>query len=455
MKRAAVLVLLFFVVLASGWLTSAPQVAAQAVLFASPTPGPSPIPNLDCPPNSMPSLSVMVPPGQNLSQPSGIRIIGAPEIFRGQRIWLFLERIDIPVSTDFPDGLPGLYTYRIALNIDSNGNADLSASPLGQLNSTIPEGIYDISIRSGPVRGQNQDGSFFERYPVCFQQTTYQVEVSGRYDCLSYGDQCTTNPVPNLCTNAAPGFCDTSQQPPVVRLPDLKPVILNGAACEFVSTPGNVTCAQALANRPVLCGGREYWSRIDSGDLTQPVIEQSMCCETTNQCALAQGGDGEAGEESMVPFNACRQIAVPDGANAAERALRQSEQREACCKCMTGDPNSFFVVSEQRCAGEAELGADQTRVPGIYTAVGCIGASSESIITQLVRIGLGLSGAIALLMILAGGFMLSTSQGDPKKAGEAKELVTSAVMGLLFIIFSVSILQFIGVSVLHLPGFGN
>jgi len=29
------------------------------------------------------------------------------------------------------------------------------------------------------------------------------------------------------------------------------------------------------------------------------------------------------------------------------------------------------------------------------------------------------------------------------------------VMGILFIIFSVTILQFIGVTVLHIPGFGS
>jgi hypothetical protein len=92
---------------------------------------------------------------------------------------------------------------------------------------------------------------------------------------------------------------------------------------------------------------------------------------------------------------------------------------------------------------------------GIYTAVGCIPSTSEGIVAQLVKIGLGIAGGTALLMILAGSFMLSTSQGEPKRAGEAKELITSAVMGLLFIIFSVTILQFIGVTILRIPGFGT
>ena len=58
-------------------------------------------------------------------------------------------------------------------------------------------------------------------------------------------------------------------------------------------------------------------------------------------------------------------------------------------------------------------------------------------------------------MILVGAFMLSVSQGDPNKTKEAKEIITSAIIGLLFVIFSVTILQFVGVEILHIPGFGE
>lgn len=92
---------------------------------------------------------------------------------------------------------------------------------------------------------------------------------------------------------------------------------------------------------------------------------------------------------------------------------------------------------------------------GMWTAVGCIPTSPESIVRTIISIGLGLSGVVVLFMILLGSFNLSTSQGDPNKAKEAKEMISSAVIGLLFIIFSVTILQFIGVSILHIPGFGE
>ncbi len=66
-----------------------------------------------------------------------------------------------------------------------------------------------------------------------------------------------------------------------------------------------------------------------------------------------------------------------------------------------------------------------------------------------------IGGGVALIIILAGGFQLTISQGDPKKTSEAKELITSALIGLVFIIFSVAILQLIGVQILQIPEFGE
>lgn len=92
---------------------------------------------------------------------------------------------------------------------------------------------------------------------------------------------------------------------------------------------------------------------------------------------------------------------------------------------------------------------------GIWTAVGCVPQTADGIISTIMQLGLIIAGAVVLIMILVGSFMLSTSQGDPKKAQEAKEMITSAIIGLLFVIFSITILQFIGISIIKIPGFGE
>ncbi|MEO8581600.1 MAG: pilin [Patescibacteria group bacterium] len=92
---------------------------------------------------------------------------------------------------------------------------------------------------------------------------------------------------------------------------------------------------------------------------------------------------------------------------------------------------------------------------GIWTGVGCIPYTNTALMVRaLIVLGLGIAGTAVVLMTLAGAFLMSTSRGEPQRVEEAKSLITSAVAGIFFIIFSVSILQFIGVSILHIPGFG-
>jgi hypothetical protein len=66
---------------------------------------------------------------------------------------------------------------------------------------------------------------------------------------------------------------------------------------------------------------------------------------------------------------------------------------------------------------------------------------------------LSLSGGIVVLLIIASGYRLMTSQGDPEKVKGAREQLTAAIVGLLFIIFSLVILQAITVDIFHIPGF--
>jgi hypothetical protein len=146
------------------------------------------------------------------------------------------------------------------------------------------------------------------------------------------------------------------------------------------------------------------------------------------------------------PFNLCGQIpgSLPDA----------KAQRDACCKCATGSSGAEYSEANSACA-KGEIKFNDTTKPGLWTAVGCIDTSKDGLIKSFMRIGLGIAGGVALLTILIASFILSTSQGNPKRTGEAKEMLTNAIIGLLFIIFSVTILQFIGVTILQIPGFGK
>lgn len=158
--------------------------------------------------------------------------------------------------------------------------------------------------------------------------------------------------------------------------------------------------------------------------------ERFTVCEAGDDpstCAIDQftdKGDIDENKESILlsQFNYCLQ--VPDGA-----------QRDAC----------------QACVGDE--GPDNSGK--IYTAVGCIRTGNRGLTEDLLTLLMGISGGVALMSILAGAFLFSTSQGDTAKLKEAKALITAAVMGLFFIIFSIFILQFIGVNILGIPGLGQ
>lgn len=128
---------------------------------------------------------------------------------------------------------------------------------------------------------------------------------------------------------------------------------------------------------------------------------------------------------SSVPFALCKQVAPEDYA--------------ACTHCIGGKDN----IENPDDAGA-----------GLWTAFGCVRTSKEGMISDIITIGLMLSGGVVILTILYGAFLLTTSSGDPKRVQEGQEMVTSAIMGLLFVIFSMIILRFIGVDILRIPGFG-
>ncbi len=89
------------------------------------------------------------------------------------------------------------------------------------------------------------------------------------------------------------------------------------------------------------------------------------------------------------------------------------------------------------------------------TAIGDIPTKPIDFIQKLFGVILGVSGGIALLLIIFSGYRLMTSQGNPETIQGARETLTSAVVGLLFIIFSFVILEVIGVDILHIPGFSH
>lgn len=119
-------------------------------------------------------------------------------------------------------------------------------------------------------------------------------------------------------------------------------------------------------------------------------------------------------------------------------------------------PRNIFAASPCDFAGDKAGACTSCMGEGkeaVWTAFGCLPTDSGKFVETLLKSGSGIAGGIAFLLIIVGGFQIVMSAGNPEKLNAGKELVASAIVGLLFIIFSIFLLRMIGVDILGIPGF--
>lgn len=104
---------------------------------------------------------------------------------------------------------------------------------------------------------------------------------------------------------------------------------------------------------------------------------------------------------------------------------------------------------------ESKTGKPDPNGDGILTALGCIPIKDPTrFVAWLLKFAIGIGGGVAMLLIIVGAFQVMTSSGNPENLKKGQEKITSAIAGLIFIIFSVFLLKLIGVNILNIPGFG-
>lgn len=120
--------------------------------------------------------------------------------------------------------------------------------------------------------------------------------------------------------------------------------------------------------------------------------------------------------------------------------------------CQAAGPKEFEC---SRCLNGLTLGTIGNPKPGAWTAFGCLETTPQGFINWLLPATIGIAGGIAFLLMLWGAFNVVTSTGNPDKLNNGKEIIASAIAGLLMILFSVFLLKLIGVDILGIPGFGG
>ncbi len=265
-----------------------------------------------------------------------------------------------------------------------------------------------------------------------FQLTVTRAQALGQQCCPAgkvFNDgQCMTD-AKEICRRTAEPVCGVLTGADIIR--DF-PVMED--ACADV---GTYLCSRpAVVSADVAQGSTKFC----------PVLVNSMVGTIPGAAALPPA-------VKLAATNAC--IAFWNVNLAGEQILSDAAcaADETCVQNVCYVPGTYFLCNQAtpqykpKCESCLKTG-------GIWTAIGCVEHTAQGITDNLLKVGLGIAGGLALLMILVAAFEFSVSQGDPKLTNEAKERLQAAVIGLLFIIFSVTILQFMGVTILHIPGFG-
>ena len=153
-------------------------------------------------------------------------------------------------------------------------------------------------------------------------------------------------------------------------------------------------------------------------------------------------------------------IAPPASLTCGQECTLSSECPSACSVCTPIAQNGRPV-----CAQKAWQPGDEPLDPlklepttclggkGLETALGCIPFEPVSLIGWVLRWAIGVGGGIAFLLMAFASYQLMTSAGNPERLKAGQEMFVSAGAGLLFIIFSVFLLQLIGADILQIPGF--
>jgi hypothetical protein len=87
----------------------------------------------------------------------------------------------------------------------------------------------------------------------------------------------------------------------------------------------------------------------------------------------------------------------------------------------------------------------------IDTPFGRIRTDPVGFATDVVTIGVAIAGGVAFLLMIYGSFRLMFAAGNPESVQQGREIITAAIIGLIVVVFSVFILNLIGVSILGLP----
>lgn len=128
------------------------------------------------------------------------------------------------------------------------------------------------------------------------------------------------------------------------------------------------------------------------------------------------------------------------------------------------DQRKTLIIPDTADANGLPINIPPTVEPGhYYTAVGCLTTNvgdfskpgaAAGVITPILNMMFSLAGGIAFLYLMYGAFLILTSRGDFEQLNQGKRTVYGSIVGLIFTLSSVFVINLLANGVLKIPGFG-
>src|SRR3989339_788363 len=115
------------------------------------------------------------------------------------------------------------------------------------------------------------------------------------------------------------------------------------------------------------------------------------------------------------------------------------------CACKSGytTQNGACVVSTTDLDVWGQGSSGKVTQESIRTATGLGNQDPRTIAASVINIILGFLGIIAVVLIIAGGFMWMTAAGNDEKIGTARKIMTAGVIGLVILLAAFGIARFV------------
>ncbi|OGK37872.1 hypothetical protein A3F03_01485 [Candidatus Roizmanbacteria bacterium RIFCSPHIGHO2_12_FULL_41_11] len=168
------------------------------------------------------------------------------------------------------------------------------------------------------------------------------------------------------------------------------------------------------------------------------------------QSNVAGASDVKSAATDIIYDKYCKVFPLAPNGQTVQQSLTRvgSENKrmeDLCCNIFTGNN-----LKEDELKACIDCAHDDG---GVFTAMGCIPVDFTKFVTKYVLgVGVGLAGLIAFLCVIYSAIILQTSSGNAERLKATQEQLTSCIVGLMLIIFSVFILRLIGVNILRIPG---